>query len=121
MHSSGRKGQEGDDRVCEGGAGMCGTLFWGRGSAKDLGVRISREASKVGIPVPVSSGRRQVRPSPDNRREPHVIPHQERFQPQNLPVGQGRDPGDSWGTRITSPLTQAAEEQSTRHSVGPEP
>lgn len=33
---------------------MCGALFWGRGSVKDLGVSISRQASKVGIPAPDS-------------------------------------------------------------------
>lgn len=54
MHSPGRKGQEGDDRVCEGGAGMCGALSWSRGSMKDLGVRISRQASRVGLAVPDS-------------------------------------------------------------------
>lgn len=77
----------------------------GWGSVKDLGARISRQDSKVGIAVLDSPrGMRQVRPSPDNRRESHVIPHEEHSQDQNLLVGQRTDPGHSWGTQITAPM-----------------
>lgn len=74
MHSPGRKDQEGDDRVCEGRAGMCGALFWARGSGKDLGVRISRQDSKVGIAVPDRLQRDEAGEA-FSREQPHLIPH----------------------------------------------
>lgn len=93
--------------------------IWGSGLA-------GRPAKWEFLHQTVSSGMRQVRPPPANKREPQftgtrVTPNEERYQAQNLLAGQCSNPGDSWGTRITTPVTQAAEEQSMRHPVGPEP